>query len=96
LVKADTEVVGLVVLGLPRGGMPVAREVADALDATLDVFVVRKLGVPGHGELAFGAIASGGVRVLNRDVVTAWRVSDADVERVTAREQDELARRESL
>ena len=63
----------VVVLGLPRGGMPVAAEVATALHAPLDVFVVRKLGVPGHEELAMGAIASGGVRVLNSDVVRAAR-----------------------
>ena len=86
----------LVVLGLPRGGLPVAREVADAFDATLDVLVVRKLGVPGHGELAFGAIASGGVRVLNGDVVRAWHVTDADIEQVAARESTELIRRERL
>ena len=60
---------GLVVLGLPRGGVPVAGEVAAALDAPLDVFVVRKIGVPGQEELAIGAIASGGVRVVNQDVV---------------------------
>lgn len=84
----------LVVLGLPRGGVPVAYEVAQHLGAPLDVFVVRKLGVPGHEELAFGAIASGGVRVLNRDVVMAARLGEADVDGVAARELETLQRRE--
>jgi len=86
----------VVVLALPRGGVPVAFEVAQRLGAPLDVFVVRKLGVPGHEELAMGAIASGGVRVLNEDVVRALGIPDEVVERVTAREQEELARRERL
>ncbi|HLY48564.1 MAG TPA: phosphoribosyltransferase [Solirubrobacteraceae bacterium] len=76
----------VVVLGLPRGGVPVAYEVAGALGVPLDVFVVRKLGVPGHEELAMGAIASGNVRVLNEDVVAATGVEPPDLERVTARE----------
>jgi predicted phosphoribosyltransferase len=80
----------LVVLGLPRGGVPVAYEVANRLGAPLDVFVVRKLGVPGHEELALGAIASGGVRVLNQDVVAAARLSQAEVDEVSARELDTL------
>jgi len=84
----------VVVLALPRGGVPVAFEVARALGAPLDVFVVRKLGLPRHEELAMGAIASGGVRLLNRDVIETYGVSNADVERVTAREQAELERRE--
>ena len=84
----------VVVLGLPRGGVPVAFEVANALRAPLDVFVVRKLGVPGHEELAMGAIASGGVRVLNRDVVEANRVGPEEVERVTQRELETLSRQE--
>jgi predicted phosphoribosyltransferase len=85
----------VVVLGLPRGGVPVALEVARALDAPLDVFVVRKLGVPGYPELAMGAIASGGVRVTN-DVAGRLGVSPAAVEEVVAAEQRELARREAL
>jgi putative phosphoribosyl transferase len=84
----------VVVLGLPRGGVPVAREVAQALGTPLDVLVVRKLGVPGHQELALGALASGGVRVLNDDVIAAQRLSAADIEAVTQAEQEELERRE--
>jgi len=84
----------VIVLGLPRGGVPVAFEVAKRLRVPLDVFVVRKLGVPGHEELAMGAIASGGVRMLNEDVVAMARVSERDVETVTLREEHELARRE--
>lgn len=84
----------VVVLGLPRGGVPVAYEVARALRAPLDVFVVRKLGAPGREELAMGAIASGGARVLNRRVVDAYGVSEEDVEKVADREAIELARRE--
>jgi len=82
------------VLALPRGGVPVAYEVARALDAPLDVFVVRKLGVPGHEEYAMGAIASGGVVLLNQDVVRSAGVSDAEVQRVLADERLELERRE--
>jgi predicted phosphoribosyltransferase len=84
----------VVVLALPRGGVPVAHEVSHALDAPLDVFVVRKLGVPGHRELAMGAIASGGVRVLNEDVVRAYRISETVIDRVAREEQGELERRE--
>ncbi len=84
----------VLVLGLPRGGVPVAYEVARALRAPLDVFVVRKLGVPGHGELAMGAIASGGVRVLNADVTGGLRISPAEVELVAARELLELERQQ--
>lgn len=83
----------VVVLGLPRGGVPVAREVASALGVPLDVMVVRKLGVPFQPELAMGAIAEDGVRVENDDVVAAARVSAAEVERVEAGERAELARR---
>src|SRR5215467_12483237 len=72
----------VVVLALPRGGVPVAYEVARALNAPLDAFVVRKLGVPGHEELAMGAIASGDVRVLNQDVLDWYRLSAADVDAV--------------
>ncbi len=86
----------VVVLALPRGGVPVGYEVARALAATLDVFVVRKLGVPGHRELAMGAIASGGVRVLNHPVIKACRISPAALEEVAAEEQHELQRRERL
>jgi len=82
----------VLVLGLPRGGVPVAYEVATALGAPLDVFVVRKLGVPGQPELAFGAIASGGVRVLSEEI--GRRLDPRIVEVVTSREQEELTRRE--
>ena len=84
----------VLVLGLPRGGVPVAYEVARALGAPLDVFIVRKLGVPGHEELAMGAIASGGVRVLNDTVVRQLQIPGAVVDAVAAREQEELERRE--
>lgn len=84
----------LVVLGLPRGGVPVAHEVARALDAPLDVFIVRKLGVPGHRELAMGALASGGVRVLNRDIVDAYGLSEIAIDEVVREEAAELERRE--
>jgi predicted phosphoribosyltransferase len=84
----------VVVLGLPRGGIPVAYEVARALNAPLDVFVVRKLGLPGHPEYAMGAIASGGVRVLNDDVIRQLHVPPSAVEAVARAEQQELERRE--
>src|SRR5258706_9496472 len=84
----------VLVLALPRGGVPVAFEVAQALNAPLDVFLVRKLGVPGHEELAMGAIASGGTRVLNRSIVNSLHVSTAAIDAVAAAEQRELARRE--
>jgi predicted phosphoribosyltransferase len=86
----------VIVLGLPRGGVPVAYEVAKRLRAPLDVFVVRKLGVPGFEELAAGAIASGGVRVLNEDVMRAIPHADEVIEAVTAREAAELERREQI
>jgi len=85
----------LLILALPRGGVPVAFEVAQALRAPLDLFLVRKLGVPGHEELAMGAIASGGVQVLNRDVVDMLHLSPADIDLVAARELQELERREN-
>ncbi len=85
---------GVVVLGLPRGGVPVAAQVARALRAPLDAFVVRKLGLPGQEELAMGAIASGGALVLNRDVVDRLRLTAGEIERVAHREQAELRRRE--
>jgi putative phosphoribosyl transferase len=84
----------LVVLALPRGGVPVALEVASALGAPLDIFLVRKLGLPGHEELAFGAIASGGLLVLDRDLIQQVGLSSAAIERVIAREAAELERRE--
>jgi putative phosphoribosyl transferase len=84
----------LLVLGLPRGGVPVAYEVARALNAPLDVFLVRKLGVPGHEELAMGAIASGGVRVVNDAVVRSMGVPAAAIEQVAREERRELERRE--
>jgi putative phosphoribosyl transferase len=84
----------VIVLALPRGGVPVAFEVAQRLDVPLDVFVVRKLGVPGHEELAMGAIASGGVRVLNEDVLYVLPDAQSIVEMVTAIEREELKRRE--
>ena len=86
----------VIVLGLPRGGVPVANEVAKRLRAPLDVFIVRKLGVPGFEELAAGAIASGGVRVLNEDVMRAIPHADQAIETVTARETAELQRREQI
>jgi putative phosphoribosyl transferase len=84
------------VLGLPRGGVPVAYEVATALNAPLDVFVVRKLGVPGHEELAMGAIATGGGRSLNPDVIEYLRIPEEVVDEVAEREEQELERRERL
>ncbi|MBM3820936.1 MAG: phosphoribosyltransferase [Acidimicrobiia bacterium] len=84
----------VVVLALPRGGVPVAYEVADALDAPLDLFLVRKLGTPGHSELAMGAIASGGVRVLNDDVVHWYHIPPSAIDAVAAEEERELERRE--
>src|SRR5438128_4449068 len=86
----------VLVLALPRGGVPVAYEVALTLHAPLDVFLVRKLGVPGQTELAMGAIATGGVRVLNEDVIGALGIPEDVIEEVTAEEQQELARRERL
>jgi predicted phosphoribosyltransferase len=86
----------VVVLALPRGGVPVGYEVARALDAPLDIFLVRKIGVPGQEELALGAIASGGVRVLNEELVRALDVSEEEIAALTAREERELRRREQL
>jgi predicted phosphoribosyltransferase len=84
----------VVVLGLPRGGVPVAYEVARALQAPLDVFVVRKLGLPGHEEYAIGAIASGDIRVINRDAVSLYQLPDAVIDAVARAELGELERRE--
>src|SRR5260370_583271 len=86
----------VLVLALPRGGVPVAYGGARALHAPLDVFVVRKLGMPGHEELAMGALATGGVLVLNPDVVHALDVPDEVIDEAAAREQEELRRRERL
>jgi predicted phosphoribosyltransferase len=86
----------VIVLALPRGGVPVAYEVARALDAPLDVFLVRKMGVPGHEEFAFGAIATGGIRVINQDVVQALGIPPKLIDAIAAREQQELERRERL
>ena len=85
----------VIVLALPRGGVPVAFEVAAALDVPLDVFLVRKLGTPGHAELAMGAIASGGIQVLNDDVIKWLGISPDQIETVAAREREELARRDA-
>lgn len=86
----------VIVLGVPRGGVPVAFEIATALGLTLDIFVLRKLGVPGHEELAFGAIASGGVRILDRDVIEGVGLTGLEIDRVTQAEKRELERRERL
>ena len=86
----------VIVLGLPRGGVPVAREVARSLHAPLDVFLVRKLGAPGQEELAMGAIATGGVRVLNQDVVESMGIPAHVIDSVAAEEMRELVRRERL
>jgi putative phosphoribosyl transferase len=84
----------VVVLALPRGGVPIAYEVARALNASLDLMLVRKLGVPGHEELAMGAVAMGGIRVLNDEVIWGLAISDEAIEQVTTAEQQELRRRE--
>jgi len=85
-----------IVLGLPRGGVPVALGIARTIGAPLDVFLVRKLGTPGHEELAFGAIASGGIRVLNNDVVVGWQIEPDVIEGVADDERAELERRERI
>ena len=86
----------VLVLALPRGGVPVAFEVARAFGAPLDVFLVRKLGVPGYEELAMGAVATGGVRVLNDEIVRGLGISEHEIDAVVARELHEVARRERL
>jgi len=86
----------VVVLGIPRGGVPVAFEVARALRAPLDIFLSRKLGVPGQEELAFGAIATGGTRVLDREIIEAVGISEEQIEQITAKVKKELERRENL
>jgi putative phosphoribosyl transferase len=85
----------VVVLGMPRGGVPVASEVAKSLRVPLDAFIVRKLGVPGHEELAMGAIASGGIRILNHAVIRSTCISEEVLDAVTERERNELNRREA-
>ena len=94
--KRAIEARDILVLALPRGGVPVGFEIAQAFHADLDVFLVRKLGVPGHEELAMGAIASGGVRVLNEALIEQLRIPAAAIDRVTEREQNEIARREAF
>lgn len=101
--KALAEIVGKalgdsnpLILALPRGGVPVGFEIASALQAELDVFVVRKLGLPGEEELAIGAIASGGVRILNAELIAELQLSDNVIDRITAREERELERGEEL
>jgi putative phosphoribosyl transferase len=86
----------VLVLALPRGGVPVAYEVAEALNAPLDVFLVRKMGAPGHEELAIGAIASGGVRVLNQEAIDFLNVTDETIDQIARAEEQELRRREQL
>ena len=86
----------VIVLGLPRGGVPIAHEVATRLEVPYDVFVVRKLGVPGHEELAMGAIATGGVQLVNRDVVGPLGIPQNVIDAVASTEQIELQRREAL
>jgi putative phosphoribosyl transferase len=86
----------VIVLGIPRGGVPVAFEVARALDAPLDVFLSRKLGVPGQEELAFGAVATGGVRVLDQELIDAVGIPEQEIERITEKVKQELERRESV
>jgi putative phosphoribosyl transferase len=84
----------VLILALPRGGVPVAYEVAKALNIPLDLMLVRKLGLPGHEELAVGAIATGGIRVLNTEVIEGMAISEAQIERIAAAELQELRRRE--
>lgn len=86
----------LLVLALPRGGVPVGFEIAKIVNAPLDVFIVRKLGVPGHGELAMGAIASGGTRILQPEIISALHISTGRLKAITAAERKELHRRERL
>ncbi len=86
----------VIVLGLPRGGVPIASEIAKALHAPLDICIVRKLGVPENREVAMGAIASGGIMILNEDLVQSLNISQAELEEVIVREWQELERRERL
>lgn len=86
----------VLILALPRGGVPVAFEVAKSLKAPLDIFLVRKLGVPGHEELAMGALATGNTRVLNRDIIRELRIAESLIDEVTEKQRQDLARREQL
>lgn len=86
----------VIVLALPRGGVPVASEVAKSLSVPLDIFIVRKLGVPGHEELAMGAIASGGTIIFNEDILRQLRISESEIQQVIQSEQQELQRREAI
>jgi putative phosphoribosyl transferase len=86
----------VIILALPRGGVPVGFEIAQSLHADLDVFLVRKIGVPGHEELAMGAVASGGLRVLNHSIIQELRIPPKVIDRATERERQEIARRERL
>lgn len=86
----------VIILALPRGGVPVAFEVARALDAPMDVFIVRKLGVPGQEEFGFGALASGGITIFNESLIRALKMPDSMIQKVVEREQKELERRENL
>jgi len=95
-VREQLDWTGAIVLGLPRGGVPVAFEVAHALHLPLDIFVVRKLGVPGQEELAMGAVASGGLVVIQADVVRAFAIARETINAAAARERDEIERREAL
>ncbi|RKX78853.1 MAG: phosphoribosyltransferase [Spirochaetes bacterium] len=93
LVEEKVSGENVIILGLPRGGVQVALEVAKALGCPLDVFLVRKLGVPGQEELAMGAVASGGIRVLNKQVIEALNIDESTIEETTLREMEELERR---
>src|SRR5438105_9294638 len=86
----------VIILALPRGGVPVGFEIAQTFHADLDVFLVRKIGVPGHEELAMGAVASGGVRVLNHSIIQQLRIPPAAIDRAIEREEQEITRRERL
>ncbi|MFW5802851.1 MAG: phosphoribosyltransferase [Verrucomicrobiota bacterium] len=86
----------VVVLGLPRGGVPVAREIAERLEAPLDVYIVRKLGTPGQEELAMGAIASNGARIINEHVVRSVGIPRSEIDQVARREREEIRRREKI
>lgn len=86
----------VIVLALPRGGVPVAYEIANRLSFPLDIFIVRKLGVPGHEELAMGAIASGGITVLNEDIVNTLNIQKSAIAKIKKSEQEELSRREEV
>lgn len=96
MLKAYNRRQDVIILALPRGGVPVGYEVANALGAKLDILIVRKLGVPYHSELAMGAIASGGSIELNREIISAYQISDKEIESVIDKESRELKRRETL